>query len=91
LSLLGKNGLSLSRLIDAMSTRPAKLVGIDPPTLCEGHPAELCLFDAKARWTPAESELRSKSRNTPFLKREITGRVALTLAGGGIAFDGAAR
>jgi dihydroorotase len=91
LSLVGKNGLTLGRLVDAMSTRPARIVGIESPALAEGSLAEICLFDPEVRWTPAQAELKSKSRNTPFLTREITGRIAMTLAGGGVAFDGAAR
>jgi dihydroorotase-like cyclic amidohydrolase len=31
--------------------------------------------------------LRSKSKNTPFMSRELNGKILLTLARGSIAFD----
>jgi dihydroorotase len=90
LGLTGKSGLTLSRLIDALSTRPARIAGIEPPSLREGSPAELTLVDPEALWVPGQVGLRSKSQNTPFLGRELRGRVLLTLADGHIAFDGVA-
>jgi dihydroorotase len=88
LGLVGQSGLGLSRLIDALSQRPARIVGIEPPRLREGATAELTLVDPQARWVPEMAGLRSKSRNTPFLRRELSGRVLLTLAGGRVVFDG---
>lgn len=87
LGLVGGEGLTLARLLDALSTRPARIAGLEPPTLAEGAPAELTLVDPEALWVPAEAELRSRSRNTPFLARELRGRVLLTLAGGRVVFD----
>jgi dihydroorotase len=84
---VGRDGLELERLIDALSTRPARIAGIDPPALAEGAMAELTFVDPAARWTPARVALKSKSRNTPFLDRELAGRVLLTLADGRVVFD----
>jgi dihydroorotase len=88
LGLVGQAGLGLGRLLDALSQRPARIVGIDAPALREGSTAELVLVDPQARWVPELIGLRSKSRNTPFLRRELSGRVLLTLARGMVAFDG---
>lgn len=89
LGLVGKNGLTLARLIDALSTRPARIAGIDAPTLAEGALAELVLVDPAAVWTASRADLRSKGENTPFFGKELRGRVLLTLAGGHAAFDAA--
>ena len=85
--LVGTAGLQLSRLIDALSTQPAKLAGIEPPSLREGALADLVLVDPSTSWVPAQSRLRSKSHNTPFLERELQGRVLATLAGGQLAYQ----
>src|SRR6185503_17200958 len=45
LGLVGKSGLTLARLIDAMSRRPASVVGLAPPRIAEGQLAEFVLFD----------------------------------------------
>ena len=66
---------------------PLLLVGLPPPSLREGSTAELCLVDLDARFRVEPSRLRSKSKNTPFLGAELTGRVMLTMAGGRLAFE----
>jgi dihydroorotase len=87
LGLVGKNGLKLGRLIEALSTRPAVIAGLVPPRLAEGQTAEFVLIDPEARWKPEAVRLRSKSKNTPFMSRELNGKILLTLARGGVAFD----
>ncbi|MCI4355490.1 MAG: amidohydrolase family protein, partial [Thermoplasmata archaeon] len=79
--------VSLARLVDALSTRPAQIAGLEPPTLRAEALASLVLVDPDVRWVPGSVPLRSKSRNTPFLGRQVTGRVLMTLAGGRIVFD----
>ncbi|MFO0568707.1 MAG: dihydroorotase [Polyangiaceae bacterium] len=86
LELVGKNGLTLARLLDALSSAPARIAGIAPPRLREDTPAELVLVDPERVWKA--DALRSKSRNTPFLGKELRGKVLLTLARGSVAFDG---
>jgi dihydroorotase len=89
LAELVRNGtVSLARLVDALSTRPARIAGIDAPALRAEARASLVLVDPDARWVPSRTRLHSKSRNTPFLEREITGKVLLTLAEGELAYDG---
>jgi dihydroorotase len=87
LRLVDESPITLSRLIDAFSTRPAQIIGIAPPRLREGCRAELVLVDPTARWRPVDVELRSKSRNTPFLEQTLTGRVLLTMADGRLIHD----
>jgi dihydroorotase len=87
LQLVGSSGLTLSRLVDALSRAPAKIAGIEPPSLREGALAELVLVDPEARWKPEQTLLRSKSRNSPFMKHELLGKVLLTTARGDVVFD----
>ena len=46
--LVGQSGITLARLIDALSTRPARIVGIEPPRIREGALGELVLVDPEA-------------------------------------------
>jgi len=87
LGLVGTSGLKLERLLDALSTAPARIAGIEPPILKEGALAELLLVDPAARWKPESVRLHSKSRNTPFMQRELTGKVLMTLARGTVVHD----
>jgi dihydroorotase len=85
--LVKSGAVRLPRLVDALSTRPAKIIGISPPSLKDGERANLTLVDPTLLWTPRKAGLRSRSKNTPFLDREIEGRVMLTLADGVVVFD----
>ena len=87
LGLVGKERLTLARLIDALSTRPAKIACIEPPSLREGALAEFALVDPELAWRPRQTQLQSKSRNTPFMNHELTGRVLMTIARGRVVFD----
>jgi dihydroorotase len=87
LTLVGQSGLRLERLIDALSTRPARIAGCGAPALRAGAVAECVLVNPEVRWVPKGSALYTKSRNTPFLERELIGRVELTLAHGCLVFD----
>ncbi len=86
-TLVGKDGLTLMRLVDALSLAPARIAGIEPPGFAPGSVAEFVLVDPEARWVPKQRGLASKSHNTPLLESEMHGRVLLTLARGGIVFD----
>jgi dihydroorotase len=75
--------LTLARAIDAMSTTPARILGardhggpIEP-----GRPANLVVFDPEERWV-VEPPFASRSRNSAFLGREVSGRVRHTLLRG---------
>jgi dihydroorotase len=85
--LVQKGALPLGRLVTALTAAPARIVGLEAPTLREGARAELCLVDPEARFTVDPARLRSKSWNTPQLGQTLTGRVRLTTAGGRIVFD----
>ncbi|EYF03695.1 dihydroorotase [Chondromyces apiculatus] len=86
LGLVRAGNLPLGRVVDALTRAPARVVGLDAPTLAQGARAELCLVDPEHRYRLDPSRLRSKSRNTPLLGRELCGQVCLTMAGGRIVF-----
>ncbi len=85
--LVGSEGLTLHRLLDAMSQAPAKVAGITPPSLKVGAMAELTLIDPECRWVPAATRLRTKSLNSPFLSKELGARVSMTIAHGAIVYQ----
>ncbi len=87
LGLVRDGVLRLDRLVDAMSTRPARIVGIEPPTITEGALAELTLVDPELSWTPAEAGIKSKSTNSPFTSQRLTGKALMTLAEGQLVHD----
>ena len=87
--LVGSEGLTLHRLLDAMSQAPAKVAGITPPSLKVGALAELALIDPTCKWIPAQTKLKTKSLNSPFLSNELGARVSLTMAHGVVVYQDA--
>jgi dihydroorotase len=68
-------GLSLAQLVGKLAVGPRQVLGLPLPELKEGAPANLTVFDPRAEWQFAATDIRSKSRNTPFVGARFTGRV----------------
>ena len=66
------------------TTGPAEVLGLPPPSLAAGTIADLALLDLDTAWIVKPDEFVSKSRNTPFTGRRLTGRAAGTLLGGAV-------
>jgi dihydroorotase len=71
--------IDMPRLVELLSCAPARLLGLeDQGSLAVGSAANLVVLDPAARWTVDSASLQSKSRNTPFEGRALTGRVIHT-------------
>jgi dihydroorotase len=70
-----------------MSSAPARIAGLPAPSLAAGATADLCVVDPAAVWTVTPETLQSRSSNSPWLGRALTGKVRLTLAAGRVAWD----
>ncbi|WP_437539337.1 dihydroorotase [Sorangium sp. So ce726] len=86
LDLVRQGALPLGRLVDALTRAPARIARLEAPTIKAGARAELCLVDPNLSFVLDPARLRSKSKNTPFLGRQLTGRVKMTLASGRVVF-----
>lgn len=74
----------LGRVIELMSTNPARLCGREEHggPVAPGRPANLVVIDPEAVWEVEPGRLASRSRNTPFAGRKLTGRVVHTMLRG---------
>lgn len=68
-------GTSQERWIELLSINPRKLFGLELSTIKEGNNASLTLFDPGKKWTVEEKHIFSKSKNSPFIGKELTGKV----------------
>jgi dihydroorotase len=84
--LVGRGLLTLPQLLYRMSTAPARIFNLPAGTLATGAPADLVVIDPGVKWTVRPETFLSKSRNTPFAGRELTGRAELTIVRGQVAF-----
>jgi dihydroorotase len=79
--------LTLPQLLERMSTVPARVFKLPGGSLRESAPADICVLDVTARWTVDAAQFHSKSRNTPFQGRTLTGRPILTVVAGRVVHD----
>ena len=72
--------LSISQVVNLLSTGPAKAFGIYPQKgiLKEGADADIVLFNPEETWTLSSSTLHSASGYTPYEGMTVTGRVVMT-------------
>lgn len=73
--------LPLEILVERMSTAPARILGLDHigGPIVEGAPAFLAVVEPSAPWEVAPGDLRSRSRNCPWIGWELQGRVRATV------------
>ena len=79
-TFLGKN-LNINQLVEKMSLAPRKILGLPIPSISIGARAELTVFDPEKEWVLEEKNIRSKSRNTPFIGQTMRGKVLGILSG----------
>jgi dihydroorotase len=72
--LLHKNILSLEKLVEKMAINPRKILNIPVPKFEAGQPANFTILDLDEIWTVDLSKSKSKSKNSPFDKRLLTGK-----------------
>ncbi|MGI8776144.1 MAG: dihydroorotase [Acidimicrobiales bacterium] len=79
---LGELDLGIEEILALLSWQPARIAGLDAAhggPVAEGRPANLCVIDPAATWEVDAAHLASRSRNTPYHGRKLTGRVRHTV------------
>ena len=61
-------------IIKKISINPRKILNISVPVIKENQPANLTLFNPDLPWTLKENEIKSRSKNTPFIGAKFTGK-----------------
>ena len=56
--------------------------------ITSGASADLCVFDARARWKVEPGTLKSQGKNTPFSGYEMSAKVRFTLIEGNVVYEG---
>jgi dihydroorotase len=82
LRLVHAGQVCLPRLLAALSSRPAELLGLPVGRLARGAPADLIVMDPDEPFVVDAERLHSLSKNTPFEGARLQGRVLLTLVAG---------
>ncbi|MCZ4340829.1 dihydroorotase [Sphingomonadaceae bacterium G21617-S1] len=84
LALVRDGVIALPRLIELLSTAPARLLGLPGGSLAPGAEADLLLFDPDTPWRIDSDHMASRAGNTPFDGLPVQGRVLRTIKGGSV-------
>ena len=87
LSQIADGGLEMLPFLKALTCNPADLLGIDAGRIAAGAVADLVMFDAEEPWVCDAKTLNSRSKNTPFDGRRLTGRVRHTIKDGVVVYS----
>lgn len=84
---LVRDGLfSPTRLIELLSVNPARILGVAGGSMAVGEVADLTVIDPERSFRYDLDQVVSKSRNSPFLGWDLTGRAVLTMVGGKVTY-----
>jgi dihydroorotase len=72
--LMKKKHLTLSQLVEKLAINPRKILNLPIPLFKVGEKANLTIIDTDLIWTVDKNQFKSKSKNTPFDKRLLTGK-----------------
>ncbi len=84
--LVARGLLSLGRLVELLTSGPARVMNLPGGSLAAGSPGDLTLLDLGRATTIRSTAFRSRSRNTPFEGWELTGAPAATIVGGRVVW-----
>ncbi len=94
-ALVDSGAIGWPRLVELLTLEPARLCNLDRTTrgndglgeLFIGGPADVTIIDPDQDWSISETDLHSKSRNTPFLGRQVKGRAVMTVVAGEVVHE----
>ncbi|MGK7344462.1 MAG: dihydroorotase [Candidatus Nitrospinota bacterium M3_3B_026] len=87
LALVRDGTLTPSALIEAMTVKPAGIIGIDRGSLSPGAAADITIMDPEAEWVVDPAKFFSRGKNTPFAGRAVKGRAAMTIVKGKVVHE----
>lgn len=85
--LISKGALSWETLVERLAIAPRRLIGLEAPVIEDGAAVNAVLFNPAAVTKVDRGFIKSRSHNTPFLGRELTGRVEMVVLGDRVLLD----
>lgn len=87
LELVRQGVITLERMAELMSCRPAEILGIEGGVIEEGKPADITILDTEKKYVFWKEDMVSKGKNSPFIGMEMQGWAAYTIIGGNVKVE----
>ena len=79
--------LGLPDAIGKMSVNAARILNVPGGHLVEGGEADMAIIDIERSYVLKKEDIVSKSKNSPFIGKTLTGRNDITIVGGEIVWE----
>lgn len=73
------HALTAERWVELVSIQPRRIAGLNIPTIQKGATANVTIFDPSATYVFDEQDIRSKSRNSAFIGKELKGKAVAVI------------
>ena len=74
------NNVKIEKVIDSLTARPRKIMGFNRDLFSLDGEAEITVLDDKQEWKFSLKDIESKSVNSPFIGKLLTGKVLHTIS-----------
>ena len=78
--LVKENGMSLKSLIEKITVNPRKVMNLETNLFATGSKAQITIFDPNEKWKFKNSHILSKSSNSPFIGKNLVGKVKFVIS-----------
>jgi dihydroorotase len=78
--LVKENGMSLKSLIEKITVNPRKVMNLEANLFATGSKAQITIFDPNEKWKFKNSHILSKSSNSPFIGKDLVGKVKFVIS-----------
>jgi dihydroorotase len=84
--LIDKGYMSWADAVRKMTINPARIMNLPGGTLNEGALADITVINPDKKWTFKEKDIKSISRNSPYIGWKLSGKIAYTLLEGKVVY-----
>lgn len=87
MELINKQKFSWPNVLEKLTINPAGIISEKSGTIKKNAVADIIIIDPKKKWRLTSNAIRSKSKNTPLLNKEMTGRTIVTIVDGKLKYQ----
>lgn len=84
--LVERKILTLSEAVEKMTINPAKILNLKKGQIKVGYDADLTIVESQKQWQLRKEDIKSLSKNSPFIGWEFKGKAVCTIVRGKIEF-----
>ncbi|PJI07827.1 MULTISPECIES: dihydroorotase [Clostridium] len=85
-NLIKKHELNYMEVISKLTVNPAKFYNIDRGYIKENHRADIVIFNPDEKYVVSEDGFASKASNSPFIGKELSGKIKVTICKGKVVY-----